>query len=69
MFSPELPAVLTPNNGYSSLSLQRGLKQIKRLLEDIEPRDIEHEDTLNHSIDDVDVMLSCINYSGEFRNV
>ena len=60
MMSNQLPSVLTPPAPFSAISMERALKQIKKLLEqcDIDPA---LEDELATSIDDVDVMLQCIN--------
>ena len=60
--SEKLPAVLIPPIPLSGISMERALKQIKRLLEEIEPRDASHEDAVNASIDDASVMLLCIDW-------
>lgn len=59
MISDKLPSVLQHNRG--SISLERALKQIKTLLEDVNPENDSHEDKLNASIDDVETMLDKIN--------
>lgn len=65
MMASKLPAVLTPPPVHlSSISMERALNQIKGLLEQIDPKDdASLEDRLNASIDDLDVMLSCIERS------
>ena len=61
MISDKLPAVLTPAKPLSSISMERSLRQIKELLEGM-PNNVSDslDDRINASIDDVDVMLSCI---------
>jgi hypothetical protein len=58
----ELPSVLTPTNGWSAISMARALKQVKELLENVVPDDSYHQDRLNASIDDVEVMLHHIHH-------
>jgi hypothetical protein len=60
MQSNHLPSILIPAPPNSSISLERALKQIKQLLEEAPIEGPSHEDRLNASIDDCDVMLSCI---------
>jgi hypothetical protein len=60
MMSDKLPSVLTPKYPDSAISMVRALKQIKDLLEQIEPSSDSEEDRLNASIDDVKVMLESI---------
>lgn len=58
--SDTLPRVLCPKAPYSAISMVRALKQAVSLLEDVSPDDDSHEDRLNASIDDLDVMLKSI---------
>jgi hypothetical protein len=62
MIGDKIPSVLTPKPPDSSISTERALKQIKQLLEEHQSlTENEHtEDMLNASIDDVEVMLGCI---------
>jgi hypothetical protein len=59
MISDRIPSVLT-RKGYSSISTERALKQVKELLEEIEPLGPHHQDQLLASLDDVDMMLAAI---------
>lgn len=58
----KLPAVLIPKAPNSAISMERALKQIKRLLEQMNTEYFSAADfdEQQASIDDVDVMLSCI---------
>ena len=56
--SKYIPAVLTGHGCKSSISMQRALKQIKQLLENID--DPELEDRVLASLDDIDLMLEQI---------
>jgi hypothetical protein len=61
MTSNKLPSVLVAPR--DSISMERALKQIKQLLEELFPVDeipAPLEDRLNASLDDVDTMLECI---------
>ena len=53
-----IPAVLTGQGRKSSISMERALKQIKQLLENID--DPELEDRVLASLDDIDLMLEQI---------
>lgn len=59
-FSDTLPRVLTPPKPYSAISMVRALNQIRELLIDIDPKDDSHDDRINASIDDLDIMLKCV---------
>jgi hypothetical protein len=63
MHGTTIPAVLKVK-GYTAISTERALKQIKRLLEE-SSTDGEHwfTDAVNASLDDVDVMLEAIDCS------
>lgn len=56
----KLPAVLNARGRNSAISVERALKQVLELLNEIEPQDERQEDRINASIDDVEFMLSCI---------
>jgi hypothetical protein len=60
MMSDKLPSVLTDK--INSISMERALKQIKELIENIEVKegDDRLHDTINASIDDIELMLSKI---------
>ena len=60
-----LPSVLSPPLPNTGISVERALKQILTLLEQVEidESDPSLEDRVQASIDDVTVMLSCINRS------
>ena len=53
-----IPAVLTGHGRKSSISMERALKQIQQLLENID--DPELEDRVLASLDDIDLMLEQI---------
>ena len=61
-----LPSILSPESPYSPISMERALNQIRKLLESYlddaqgGPFDDAVEDSLRASLDDVGVMLSCI---------
>lgn len=65
MMSQKLPSVLIPPGKLSAISMERALNQIKSILDDsflyaeIEDNDA-YRDKINASIDDVEVMLMCI---------
>lgn len=61
MTSDSIPAVLIPPKPLSAISMERALNQILKLLQNIEPEDDRQEDMVLASIDDVRVMLMCIN--------
>lgn len=71
MRANNLPSILSPSNdGVNTLSMERSLKQIKELLEDHwhyfnEDNDALEVDKIQASIDDVDIMLSCIKREDE----
>ena len=53
-----IPAVLTGHGRKSSISMERALKQIQQLLENID--DPELEDRVLASLDDIDLMVEQI---------
>lgn len=55
-----IPRVLNARKEFSAISTERALKQIRELLERVDPIDDRHEDRLNASMDDIDFMLSCL---------
>ena len=59
MVSNSLPSILQPTPPTSPISMERALKQILTLLNELP--DGDHR--VDASIDDVDVMLSCIDRS------
>lgn len=60
MRAQKLPSVLAPPAPDSAISMERALKQIRELLNEVQVLDDPHEDRLNASLDDIDVMLKCI---------
>jgi len=59
MISNKLPSVLT-RKGYNSISTERALKQIRELLWLTFPTNNHESDMLNASLDDLEMMLLCI---------
>lgn len=60
MINSQLPSILTPKPPISSISMERALKQAKDLILQIEPIDASHEDKIQATLDDLEVMLECI---------
>jgi hypothetical protein len=55
-----LPSVLIPQPPLTSISMERALKQILSILKDIDPTTNQAYDKIEASIDDLEVMLGCI---------
>lgn len=55
-----LPGVLQPPAPNSAISMERALNQIRELLLESQFVNDAQEDKLNASLDDLDVMLRCI---------
>lgn len=61
MISSQLPSVLQQSNS-NSLSMEQALKQVLLILEQCDCANID-EQTIINSIEDVEVMLRCIDRS------
>jgi hypothetical protein len=59
-FSTELPRVLSAPNPDNSISVLRALKQIRSLLEMVEPSNEAEIDMVNASLDDVETMIEAV---------
>lgn len=60
MQSEKLPAVLIPPAPNSPISIERALRQVYELLENFAIGQRPQHDRIDASLDDIDVMLKCI---------
>lgn len=58
--SNKLPMVLTFKPPQSSISVERALKQARELIEEITAMAPHHEDRIQATLDDLDMMISAV---------